>query len=170
MLCQGETTTVNTVDLSAKRLSSFVLQPLTIFKGYRRGNVRPDLMAGLTVAVVAVPQTIAYASIAGLPPSYGLYTACVASIAGSLWGSSRFLSTGPTNALSILVLSILAPLAVIGSPEYLAAAGIMASMQPAFIPAFIGQALGRPTGSKVARAQRGASPGEGPGESAGEAG
>jgi SulP family sulfate permease len=119
---------VTTIELSAEKIRGYALRPLEICKTYRRGHLRPDLMAGLTVAVVAVPQTIAYASIAGLPPSYGLYTACVASIVGALWGSSRFLSTGPTNALSILVLSILAPLAAIGSPEYLAAAGVMAVM------------------------------------------
>jgi SulP family sulfate permease len=83
-------------------------------------------MAGLTVAVVAVPQCIAYASIAGLPPTYGLYSAAVAVAFGALWGSSRFLSTGPTNAISILVLSILSPLAVVGAPEYLMAASLMA--------------------------------------------
>jgi len=110
------------------RFSGIALRPVEILRSYRRGHVRPDLVAGLTVAVVAVPQTIAYASIAGLPASYGLYTACVASVISALWGSSRFLSTGPVNAVSILVLSILAPLAVVGSPEYLAAASLMAVM------------------------------------------
>jgi len=104
------------------------MRPAEIIRSYRRGHIRHDLVAGLTVAVVAVPQTIAYASIAGLPASYGLYSACVASVVGALWGSSRFLSTGPVNAVSILVLSILAPLAVVGSSEYLAAASLMAIM------------------------------------------
>ena len=99
-------------------------------------RLRPDLVAGLTVAVVAIPQSIAYASIAGLPPSYGLYAAAVASIVGSLWGSSRFLNTGPTNAISILVLSILTPLAAIGSGEYLMAASLMAVMVGVFCIVF----------------------------------
>ena len=94
------------------------------------------MIAGLTVAVVAIPQCIAYAAIAGLPPSYGLYSAVVASIAGALWGSSRYLSTGPTNAISILVLSILTPLAAIGSPEYLVAASTVAVMVGVFCIVF----------------------------------
>jgi len=104
--------------------------------------VRGDLIAGLTVAVVAIPQCIAYAAIAGLPPSYGLYSAVVASIAGALWGSSRYLSTGPTNAISILVLSILTPLAAIGAPEYLIAASTMAVMVGVFCIVFSFAGLG----------------------------
>jgi len=104
--------------------------------------VRGDVIAGLTVAVVAIPQCIAYASIAGLPPSYGLYSAVVASIAGALWGSSRYLSTGPTNAISILVLSILTPLAAIGAPEYLVAASTMAVMVGVFCIVFSFAGLG----------------------------
>ena len=103
-------------------------RPLEILRGYRRRHIRPDLVAGATVAVLAIPQCIAYAAIAGLPPTYGLYSAVVATIAGALWGSSRHLSTGPTNAISILVLSILTPLAAIGAPEYLVAASAMAVM------------------------------------------
>jgi SulP family sulfate permease len=101
---------------------------LEILRGYRRRHIRPDLVAGATVAVLATPQCIAYAAIAGLPPTYGLYSAVVATIAGALWGSSRHLSTGPTNAISILVLSVLTPLAAIGTPEYLVAASAMAVM------------------------------------------
>ncbi len=104
--------------------------------------MRGDVIAGLTVAVVAIPQCIAYASIAGLPPSYGLYSAVVASIAGALWGSSRYLSTGPTNAISILVLSILTPLAAIGAPEYLIAASTMAVMVGVFCIVFSFAGLG----------------------------
>jgi SulP family sulfate permease len=109
-----------------------LIRPLEVFRGYRRSHLRGDMIAGLTVAVVAIPQCIAYASIAGLPPSYGLYSAVVASIVGALWGSSRYLSTGPTNAISILVLSILTPLAAIGAPEYLIAASAMAVMVGVF--------------------------------------
>ena len=116
------------IDSSVTRLRDIATRPIQIVRSYRRGNIRPDAVAGVTVAVVAVPQTIAYASIAGLPASYGLYTACVASVVSALWGSSKFLSTGPVNAVSILVLSILAPLAAIGSSEYLAAASLMAIM------------------------------------------
>lgn len=64
-----------------------------------------DLMAGLTVAAVAVPQAMAYAQIAGIPPQYGLYTAIVMTSIGALFDSSKQLINGPTNAISIAVLS-----------------------------------------------------------------
>ena len=67
-----------------------------------------DLTAGLTVATVAVPQAMAYATLAGLPPQYGLFTAIVMTAAGALFDSSRQLINGPTNALSIALLSALA--------------------------------------------------------------
>jgi SulP family sulfate permease len=64
-----------------------------------------DTMAGLTVAAVAVPQAMAYAQIAGIPPQYGLYTAIVMTAVGALFDSSKQLINGPTNAISIAVLS-----------------------------------------------------------------
>ncbi|MGD8441570.1 MAG: SulP family inorganic anion transporter [Holophagae bacterium] len=115
-------------DVVERWYAEALVRPVEILGSYKLIRLRPDLVAGLTVAVVAIPQSIAYASIAGLPPSYGLYAAAVAAIVGSLWGSSRYLNTGPTNAISILVLSILSPLAVIGSAEYLMAASLMAVM------------------------------------------
>jgi SulP family sulfate permease len=103
-------------------------RPAEIVRDYRRSDVRPDIMAGLTVAVVLIPQAIAYALIAELPPQTGLYAAVVAAIVGALWGSSAHLHTGPTNAASLLVLSTLLPVAIPGTPQYLAAAGLMAVM------------------------------------------
>jgi SulP family sulfate permease len=73
---------------------------------------RHDLIAGLTVAAVAVPQAMAYALIAGVEPRYGLYTAIVPALLGSLFGSSRHLITGPTNAISIVVFGALAGLSL----------------------------------------------------------
>jgi SulP family sulfate permease len=67
-----------------------------------------DLTAGLTVATVAVPQAMAYAVLAGMPPQYGLYTAIVMTAVGALLDSSRQLINGPTNAISIALLSALA--------------------------------------------------------------
>jgi SulP family sulfate permease len=123
----AEDATVSATE-SLRRYAISFARPLDVARGYRMQHVRPDLVAGATVAVLAIPQCIAYASIAGLPPTYGLYTAAVATIAGALWGSSRHLSTGPTNAISILVLSILTPLAAIGGAEYLVAASVLAVM------------------------------------------
>ncbi len=71
--------------------------------GYTRGKLVRDLIAGLTVAAVAVPQSMAYALIAGIQPEYGLYTAIVMTALGSLFGSSAHLINGPTNAISLVV-------------------------------------------------------------------
>src|SRR5262245_8650649 len=74
---------------------------------YSLAYLRRDVIAGLTVATVAVPQAMAYALIAGIPPQYGLYTAIVMTALGSLFGSSRFLMNGPTNAISLVVFGAL---------------------------------------------------------------
>ena len=80
--------------------------------------LQKDLLAGLTVAFVALPQCMAYALLAGVPPQYGLYAFMVASIVGSLAGSSRHLQTGPTNASSIVAASALAAYA--GRDDFIA--------------------------------------------------
>lgn len=76
--------------------------------GYTSLHFRRDLFAGLTVAAVAVPQAMAYASIFGMPVKYGLYTAIVMTTVGALLDSSRQLINGPTNAISIAMFSALA--------------------------------------------------------------
>lgn len=84
-----------------------------------------DFLAGLTNAIIVLPQGIAYAIIAGLPPEYGLYAATVPAIIAALFGSSYHLISGPTVAMSLVVftnLKILAPLGAenfIGSPEFI---------------------------------------------------
>ena len=70
---------------------------------YVRQDLRPDAIAGLTVAVMGVPQAMAYALIAGLPPVYGLYTAIITCAVAALLGSSNHLVTGPTNALCMVM-------------------------------------------------------------------
>lgn len=107
---------------------TFFARPLSVVRAYRRDALWPDLVAGATVAVVLLPQAIAYALVAELPPQVGLYAAIVAPIVGALWGSSAHLHTGPTNAASLLVLSSLLPIAPPGTEEYVAAAGLMAVM------------------------------------------
>jgi len=71
-------------------------------------SLRRDAVAGVTVAAVAVPQAMAYASIFGMPVEYGLYTAIVMTTVGALLDSSKQLINGPTNAISIAMLSALA--------------------------------------------------------------
>ncbi len=107
---------------------AYFARPVEIVRAYRRDHVWPDILSGLTVATVLLPQAIAYALIAELPPQMGLYAAIVAAVVGALWGSSSHLHTGPTNAASLLVLSSLAIVATPGSPEFIAAAGLMAVM------------------------------------------
>ncbi len=106
--------------------SVYFARPWAVLRGYDGENLRPDLLSGLTVAVVLLPQAIAYAMIAELPPQMGLYTAIVTAVVGALWGSSRHLHTGPTNAASLLVLSSLLAVAQPGTPEFIVAAGYMA--------------------------------------------
>jgi sulfate permease, SulP family len=105
---------------------TFLLHPVGVLKNYSLANLRPDMVAGLTVAVVLLPQAIAYAMIAELPPEVGLYAAIVGAIVGALWGSSLHLHTGPTNASSLLVLASLVTVAQPGTPEFIAAAGYLA--------------------------------------------
>jgi SulP family sulfate permease len=91
--------------------TGWLLRHVPALDSLRNYSVRAlgaDLMAGLTVATVAVPQAMAYATLAGMPPQYGLYTAIVMTAVGALLDSSRQLINGPTNAISIALLSALA--------------------------------------------------------------
>lgn len=83
-----------------------------------RSAVKTDLLAAITVAVLVIPQGVAFAAIAGMPPQYGLYAAMVPAIVAALFGSSRHLVSGPTTAASIVIFSALSDLAVPGSAEY----------------------------------------------------
>lgn len=82
--------------------------PFLDLRTYRLGSVRHDLMASLTVTFLDIPQGVAYAMIAGLPPAMGLYAAAIPAIVGALFRSSHHVVTGPTNALSLLVGSAVA--------------------------------------------------------------
>ena len=97
---------------------------LASLRNYSLAIARGDLLAGLTVATVAVPQAMAYALIAGLPIEIGLYTAIVMTTVGALFDSSRLLINGPTNAISIAVLSAIALVA----PEQRLEAAILLSL------------------------------------------
>ncbi|MEO7244348.1 MAG: SulP family inorganic anion transporter, partial [Rubrivivax sp.] len=84
-----------------------------------RGTLRIDAHAALLGAVVVLPQGIAFATLAGLPPAWGLYTCIVPCIVAALAGSSRRMVSGPTNATSLAMAAMLAPLALSGTPGYL---------------------------------------------------
>jgi sulfate permease, SulP family len=85
-----------------------------------RATLRADVLAGLTGAIVVLPQGVAFATLAGMPPQYGLYAAMVPCIIAALFGSSRIMVTGPANAISLMVLALVAPLAQPESPRYIA--------------------------------------------------
>nr|WP_314477770.1 SulP family inorganic anion transporter [uncultured Pseudomonas sp.] len=82
-------------------------------------SLRQDLLVGLSGAILALPQSIAYALIAGLPAEYGLYAAIVPVLIACLWGSSWHLICGPTAAISIVLYASISPLAVAGSDDYI---------------------------------------------------
>lgn len=82
------------------------------------GALRADLLAGLTGAVVVLPQALAFATLAGLPPQHGLAAAVLPCIVAALFGSSRLMVTGPANAIALTTIALLAPLAPVGSPQY----------------------------------------------------
>ncbi|MDP2111982.1 MAG: SulP family inorganic anion transporter [Thiobacillus sp.] len=85
-------------------------------------SLRDDLMAGLTGALVALPQGVAFATIAGMPPEYGLYAGMIPAIIAALFGSSWHLVSGPTTAASIVLFSVLSPHAEPGTAQYVSLA------------------------------------------------
>jgi SulP family sulfate permease len=118
--------------------------------GYRRAWLRPDVIAGLTVWAVLVPEALAYASIAGVPPVVGLYAAVPSLVLYALAGSSRHLVVGPMSATAALWAAIIAPLAGADNGRYIALtaalaiatglAGLLAGLiRLGFIAAFISE-------------------------------
>lgn len=93
------------------------LRPLASCPRPNWASLRADFQAGLTVAIFAVPQAMAYAVLAGVPPVNGLYCAVVMSFVASLFGSSPFLNTGPSNTAALLMASVIAPFAARATPE-----------------------------------------------------
>ncbi|MFJ2667068.1 SulP family inorganic anion transporter [Nocardia fluminea] len=119
-------------------------------QGYRRAWLRPDVIAGLTVWAVLVPEALAYASIAGVPPVVGLYAAVPSLVLYALAGSSRHLVVGPMSATAALSAAIIAPLAGADNGRYIALtaalaiatglAGLLAGLiRLGFIAAFISE-------------------------------
>ncbi|MBU0943148.1 MAG: SulP family inorganic anion transporter [Proteobacteria bacterium] len=96
------------------------------FKGYKLDEFKLDLMAGITVALVLIPQSMAYAQLAGLPAYYGLYAAFLPPMVAALFGSSRQLGTGPVAVVSLMSAASLEPLATAGSPEFIAYSIVLA--------------------------------------------
>jgi len=95
---------------------------LSWFKLVTKDTIKADMIAGITGAVIVLPQGVAFATIAGLPPEYGLYTAMVTPIIAALFGSSYHLVSGPTTAISIVIFAAVSHHAVPGTPEFISTA------------------------------------------------
>ncbi len=104
------------------------LLPFLRWLPYGGATLRADFLAGLTVALVLVPQSMAYAQLAGMPAYYGLYAAFLPVMVAALWGSSNQLGTGPVAVVSLLTASALTPLAASGSEQFIALAIMLALM------------------------------------------
>ncbi len=102
------------------------------FRGYRTGHLKADIFSGLTVALVLIPQSMAYAQLAGLPSYYGLYASFLPPVMAALFGSSRQMATGPVAMVSLLTAVALEPLATSGGEAYIAYAILLALMVGVF--------------------------------------
>ncbi len=98
------------------------------FRNYGKEAFKADMLSGLTVALVLIPQSMAYAQLAGLPSYYGLYASFLPPMIAALFGSSRQLATGPVAVVSLMTSASLEPLATAGSEGYIAYAIMLALM------------------------------------------
>ena len=108
-----------------------------------RTTLRTDAGAALTGAIIVLPQGVAFATLAGLPPEFGLYCAMVPAVVAAFFGSSWHAVSGPTNAISLYVFATVAPLAVPGSPEYISLVLTLAFMSGALMLVMGAFGLGR---------------------------
>ena len=111
-----------------KNIFSYIEWP----QKYDGASLKMDILAGLTVALVLIPQSMAYAELAGLPPYYGLYASFLPPLIAAVFGSSRQLATGPVAVVSLLTATILEPLATAGSQQYISYAILLALLVGVF--------------------------------------
>lgn len=104
--------------LNLRQWAARLLPFLAWWPSVNRETLRADSLAGLTGAVVVLPQGVAFATIAGLPPEHGLYAAMVPAVIAALFGSSWHLVSGPTTAISIVIYSTMSGVAEPGTAEY----------------------------------------------------
>jgi SulP family sulfate permease len=110
--------------------------PVAKLFSWNPGTIKNDLFAGITVSLVAIPQSLAYAQLAGVPAYYGLYAALVPTVVGALFGSSRQLSTGPVAMTSLLTAASVAPLAAHGTDLFYSYVILLALLSGVFQIAF----------------------------------
>lgn len=113
---------MNYLDCSTNGKLSRFFPFINLIKCYRKEYLLRDMIAGVTVSVVLIPQSMSYAMIAGLPPVYGLYAACIPPIIAALFGKSSHLATGPVAIVSLLTFASILPYAKPGTPEFIAMA------------------------------------------------
>lgn len=106
------------MSLPSRAVLSRVFPFLVWWPRVDRVSLRADLIAGMVGAIVVLPQGVAFATLAGMPPEYGLYCAMVPTIVAALWGSSLHAVSGPTNAVSLVVFATVSMLAEPGSAQY----------------------------------------------------
>ncbi|HCY86324.1 MAG TPA: sodium-independent anion transporter, partial [Desulfobacteraceae bacterium] len=109
-----------------------LLPMISWFKGYNGHALKADFISGLTVALVLIPQSMAYAQLAGMPSYYGLYASFLPPMIAALFGSSRQLATGPVAVVSLMTSAALEPLATAGGSGYIAYALMLALMVGVF--------------------------------------
>ncbi len=107
LTCIEVTPSVQELQMKLAPAFTSLIKPI----GFNRSTLKMDLIAGVTVSLVAVPQSLAYARLAGVPAYYGLYAALIPTIVGAVFGSSRQLSTGPVAMTSLLAAASVSPLA-----------------------------------------------------------
>ena len=128
------TTTIDKPRRSAADVIKSYLPILSWLPNYQRDWLRPDIIAALTLWALLVPEAMAYAGIAGMPPETGLYAAPLAMIAYAIFGSSPHLNVGPSSAVAALSLSVVAALGVVvGSPEFILLSITLALMVGVFL-------------------------------------
>ncbi len=111
-----------------KKMPGPLLTVCPRLRGYRKKDLLSDLLAGATVAVMLVPQAMAYASLAGLPPVVGLYASTIPLVIYALFGSSRHLAIGPVAIISMVVYTRSSLVAEPGTPEYINAVLLLCAM------------------------------------------
>ena len=125
-------TTQDTVIRAAKDTLGQIVNPVTLpawLPELKDKNIlRADFIAGLTVALILIPQSMAYAQLAGLPAYYGLYASLLPTMTAAFFGSSRQLATGPVAMVSLMTAAALEPLATAGSDAFVSYAVLLALM------------------------------------------
>ncbi len=120
---------------SATATASF-FKPFSFDLSKLRSTFKFDLLAGITVSLVAIPQSLAYAQLAGVPAYFGLYAALIPTVIGAVFGSSRQLSTGPVAMTSLLTAASIAPLAAHGTEWFYSLVILLALLSGLFQIAF----------------------------------